>query len=357
MPEGMLLRSSRRSSGIATPDPALSFESYQRGEGEPLPEPIPLKSFVRYARWFQQNGVPDVDERRVVRVETTGSGFRVSLEDGESISVGRVVVAAGLSAFARRPPPFDTLPRELRPHACEQHEVASLRGDRVIVIGAGQSAIEYAALLHEAGVEVEVIVRAPRVRWMAEGSSAERLGDTWLGRVAYPATDVGPPVLSQIIRKPDLFRHLPLPMRYAIERIVVRPAAASWLRARVAEVPITTGRTAVSAAQRGDRVSIDLDDGTRREADRLLLATGYCIDLSRYSFLVPEILRSLRLVRNAPALLPGFESSVPGLHFLGSAAAPTFGPLMYFLGGTSFAARSVTRKIAGRVGVAAPVPA
>jgi FAD-dependent urate hydroxylase len=39
-------------------------------------------------------------------------------------------------------------------------------GQRVVVIGGGQSALESAALLHEIGAEVEVIARQPQVHWL-----------------------------------------------------------------------------------------------------------------------------------------------------------------------------------------------
>jgi hypothetical protein len=47
-----------------------------------------------------------------------------------------------------------------------------------------------------------------------------------------------------------------------------------------------------------------------------------------------------------PKLASGLESSIPGLHFLGAPSAWTFGPLMYFVAGTQYAARALTRAIA-----------
>jgi hypothetical protein len=50
-----------------------------------------------------------------------------------------------------------------------------------------------------------------------------------------------------------------------------------------------------------------------------------------------------------PQLDGGFQSSVPGLHFLGAPAAWSFGPLMRFVAGTEFASLALTRGILGRV--------
>ena len=58
-----------------------------------------------------------------------------------------------------------------------------------------------------------------------------------------------------------------------------------------------------------------------------------------------------RLVRagGSPHLNAGFESSVPGLYFVGLASAATFGPLLRFVCGTEFAARRVSRAVASRI--------
>ena len=69
----------------------------------------------------------------------------------------RVVVAAGLQGFAHRPAPLSPLPAELVSHASDHVEFAGFRGRRVLVVGAGQSALESAGLLCEAGAEVEVL--------------------------------------------------------------------------------------------------------------------------------------------------------------------------------------------------------
>jgi len=44
-------------------------------------------------------------------------------------------------------------------------------------------------------------------------------------------------------------------------------------------------------------------------------------------------------------LANGLESSVPGLHFIGASAVASFGPLLRFVAGTGFAARTVTRAV------------
>jgi hypothetical protein len=42
------------------------------------------------------------------------------------------------------------------------------------------------------------------------------------------------------------------------------------------------------------------------------------------------------------------ESSIPGLHFIGAAAAESFGPLMRFVSGTGYCSRNLTRGVCGQ---------
>jgi hypothetical protein len=53
----------------------------------------------------------------------------------------------------------------------------------------------------------------------------------------------------------------------------------------------------------------------------------------------------LELIDGYPRLDAGFESSLPGLHFLGAPAAWSFGPLMRFVAGTEFVSPALTKRI------------
>ena len=91
-----------------------------------------------------------------------------------------------------------------------------------------------------------------------------------------------------------------------------------------------------------------MDDGTSRHVDHALLATGYRIDVSRYPFLSEELIRQVRSRQGYPDLRAGFEASVPGLHFLGAAAALSFGPILRFVCGTWYASRMLTQALVTR---------
>ena len=344
MPEGMLLRSPHAASNLSDPDSTLTLEAFGAHAGSQIPTPIPLDRFVAYGLWFQHAAVRDVDRRRVTRLGRDSKGFRLTLSDGESFISRRVVIATGIGPFACRPTQFDALSANFVTHSSDQRDVGRFSGKRVVVLGAGQSALESAALIHEAGGHVEVIARTPRVHWLGWQARIRRLGP--IAKLLYSPYDVGPAGVSRIVAVPALLKRFPRPIQDRFRVRSLRPAGARWLIARMANVPITTGRSVISAAPSGDELHLKLDDGASRRVDHMLLGTGYRVDISRYPFLPSELSRSLARANGFPKLAKGFESSTPGLHFLGAPSAWTFGPLMYFVAGTEYAARSLARFVA-----------
>jgi FAD-dependent urate hydroxylase len=344
MPLGMLLRSPREASHIADPAGALTLDRYEATIGVEPARPVPLERFVAYGRWFQREAVPDVDPRRIACVHGAPGGLRLELEDGASVAARCVVLAGGIASFAWRPPEFAGLPAELCSHASDHADLSGFRGRRVIVVGGGQSALESAALLREAGAEVEVLVRAPRINWLVRSSRLHRL--RLMRRLLYAPADIGPAGVSWLVASPSWFKRLPLDLQGPLAQRSIRPAGSGWLVPRLEPVPIELGRAVVAAAAVADGVELELENGERRRADHVLLGTGYRIDVSQLELLAPEIRDALQLVNGYPVLDRSFQSSVPGLHFIGAPAAWSFGPLMRFVAGTGFAARALTRGIA-----------
>jgi thioredoxin reductase/predicted ATP-grasp superfamily ATP-dependent carboligase len=350
MPAGMLLRSRRRSSHIADPHQELTIDAYERARNTRVSRPsITLEEFVDYGRWFQRRTVPDVDTRKVTEVARADGAFRVTLNDGEELSAARVIVAAGLSPFMNCPEPFAALPPTIVSHSYEHADLTPFAGLRTAVIGSGQSALESAALLHEVGADVEILARAPSIRWLGEEANGATIGALDRMKAAVnPPTDVGGMPHGWIAAMPDVFRKVPRSRHPEISFRCIRPAGAGWLRSRLNDVPISFGRQTTGVLVRDGAAELTLDDGSSRTVDRVLLGTGFRIDVRRYPFLAGELLDDLELAGGYPVLRAGLESSVPGLHFVGAPAAYTFGPVMRFVVGSWFSAPAVARQVAGR---------
>jgi FAD-dependent urate hydroxylase len=339
MPQGMFLRSPREASNISDPSRTLTLEKYEVASGKSPSAPLPLDTFVQYGQWFQHQLGSDLDRRNVARVERDGQGFIVTLQDGEPIRSQRVVVATGIGPFYRRPASFRGLSPQQASHCYEGREMGHFSGKRVAVIGAGQSALESAAILHENGADVEVIARIPQLRWIGRHTWLHHLGP--VSTMLYSRHDVGPAGISRLVAAPKLVHHIPLSLRDKIRKRAVRPAGSKWLPERLTKVKQTTGRTVVAAQSAGPEVQLKLDDGSERRVDHVLLGTGYDVDISRYPFLSKELVSGVDQFDGYPRLKAGFCSSVPGLHFVGATAARSFGPLLYFVAGTEFASKEL----------------
>jgi hypothetical protein len=339
MPAGMCLRSNWGASHIADPQRELTLDEYCRQHGNHISKPIPIKRFVDYGLWYQRSAVPDVDERPVRSVEIDARGFKVFLADGEAFTSRRVVVAGGISAFAARPEEFVGIPSALASHTSENNDLRKFNGQRVVVIGAGQSALESAALFKEAGIQVEVIARTRALNWVGLHPRLHHLG--LISKMLYSTRDVGPAGISRLVAMPRLFRRFPRRFQDRAAYRAIRPAGAGWLQSRIAGVPITLGRKVVSATVAGSQLRLRLDDGTERFVDHALLATGFRVDVSRYPFLSQSLLRQLETADGFPVLNRGLESSILGLHFLGKPAAWSFGPLLGFVSGAEFASNEL----------------
>jgi hypothetical protein len=348
MPAGMCLRSNWGASHIVDPGQALTLDAYCRESGNHMPEPIPLERFVAYGRWFQRQAVQDLEKRQVRTVEIDPRGFKITLAEGEQFSSKRVIVATGISAFAARPAEFDKIPPELASHSSEHSDLRKFEGLQVVVVGAGQSALESAVLLKEAGIAVEVIARGKILNWVGLHPRLHHLG--MISRMLYSTRDVGPAGISRLVAMPHLFRKFPRALQDRTAYRAIRPAGAAWLQPRLKGVPITVGRKIVSATVAGSQLRLRLDDGQERPVDHALLATGFRVDVLRYPFLAQSLSSRLETVNGYPVLRPGLESSIPGLHFVGKAAAWSFGPLLGFVSGAEFASRELVRAISGSNG-------
>jgi thioredoxin reductase len=350
MPVGMFLKSEPYGSAIASPRRGYDVAEYCRSRGLDYVKrlgPLSLERFLGYADWYTEQLVLDVRDIAVAQIDATDGGFRVAFADAESVTARQVVIATGVLPFAHLPEELSGLPSDLVTHSSEHHRLDRFRGRRVAVVGAGQSALEIAALLHEQGTDVQVIARLPALRWNLP-NPAEL---SPLGHIKRPVTNLCEGWHCAFWYTPAAFRRLPEDMRITKARTVLGPAGAWWLKERFdGVVDVMTGHQVRKAVPEGSGIQL-LVEGPEQSVitvDHVIAGTGYRIDLARLSFL-PEGLRGrIATVNRYPAVSRVGESSVPGLYFAGAATAVSVGPSARFIAGTHTMSAKLARALARR---------
>jgi thioredoxin reductase len=352
MPKGMLLKSDGFASNLSAPTGDHTLRSFCARHDIAYDDysiPVSLTTFTDYALDFQRAFVPEIDQRLVTSLAPSDGGFALKLEGEERIRARRVVLAVGLSHFKHVPDILRQHEGLFVSHSSAHRDVECFRDSDVTIIGAGASAIDLAAGLHDGGARVRLVVRAPAIHF----SSGSRPDEPSLWRrIRHPSSGLGPGVRSRLYCElPHLFRYLPAPLRLAIVRRHLGPSSPWYLRNRViGKVMVLTGQEIESAAIRDNRVWLSLRNGASKPVsiatNHVIAATGFRVDLARLPFMEENLRRRIRTVGAMPVLSTNFESSVSGLYFVGLAAAGSFGPLMRFMYGTEFAARRISKHIA-----------
>jgi thioredoxin reductase len=350
MPHGMLLKSDGFASNLYDPNDEFTLEAYCAEQGlayAATGHPVPAETFTAYGRAFQRRYAPDLEAAQVVGLQSEGDGFRLRLDDGGELRARQVVIATGIRDFGFVPPELASLPKALLSHSASYGDLSRFEGRRVVVVGAGASAIDLAALLKERCASVTVVARASSIRFH-NPPRPRTLAD----RVMRPTTGLGPGWKSYLsVHAPLVFRAMPEPFRLQVVRRHLGPAPGWFMRELVeGHVPCLTGSRIIAAAAVGDEARITLEregDGQQTLiADHVIAATGYRVDLKRLAFLDQSLRERVRLTGSSPALSANFESSVRGLYFTGASAADSFGPLLRFAFGARFAARRISRRLA-----------
>jgi thioredoxin reductase len=236
-------------------------------------------------------------------------------------------------------------------HSSAHHHLDRFGGRDVTVVGGGASAVGLAVLLQEAGASVRLVAREPRLKFSSAPSSTP---PTFWRQLRRPPSGIGPGWKSRVMTDaPHLFHRLPDAVRVGVVGRYLGPSSAWYLRDRCLQnVERSLGATIVEARACGGRVRLRLDLGEGDESwiatDHVIAATGYKPEVGRLPFLAASLKERLRTVAETPRLSPDFESSAPGLYFLGPISANAFGPMMRFAYGADYAARRLSARLARR---------
>lgn len=356
MPQGMFLKSEPWSSNLSDPSGTHTLAAYCAARGITVEHgrPLPIGTFTEYGQWFGKRATPLADEQTVTSVVPCARGFRVETAEGEVIVARTVVMAIGVMPFVHKPGPLRKLPSAFVSHSSHHRELSKFKGKDVTVVGAGQAALETAALLAEEGAHVRVVARADRINW---NSPPQPLQRSLMRALRDPHCGLGTGWPSWAWSEiPWAVRKLPAGLRLHIARSALGPAGAWWLRDRFEfAVPVLLSSRLASAELVRDQVRLRLEstDGVVRtvETDHVVAATGFTPRLSRLPMLDESVRHILHRVGNsdAPELNGRFESSHPGLFFAGLITAPSFGPSMRFVYGATFTASRLVQGVQRRL--------
>jgi len=354
MPASINLKSFAWATNVAVPRRRFTYPEYCRAHGLPDLEPCTMKSFADYGVWVQQALVPELEQTDVAEVigpPGRHGDYEVRLATGETVRTRSVIVATGLSNFARLPDALANLPRELVSHTAEHTTFGHFAGKDVAVVGAGASALEAATLVLEAGGRPLLLARDAEVIFHGRFDPGRSLHEKW----KHPNSSLGPGRKSWVLQHfPLLVHYLPEAPRVRFAHNYLGPSGPWWLIARFKDkVPYRVRTTVTRSAARGGKVELELLEGGQPARtmtfDHVIAGTGYVVDVDALPFLSRPLRASIERVEKSPALSRHFESSVPRLYFVGPSAALSFGPLFRFVTGASVAAPRVARHVSRTV--------
>ena len=349
MPRGMKLNSDGFASSLYDPANAFTLERHCAERDLPYQDtglPVSLETFIEYGLEFQRRFLPDLDTRQVATLERNTNGYSLILDDGEEVWARRVVVATGTSNYSYIPPTLSGVSTgsALALIAGIRRELIAggAAGKEILIVGAGASAIDLAAMLGQSGASVTIIARRNKIAYRDAPAR-------YLARyIRTPVSGLGTGWRSLMrVKAPLLFHHMPEPFRSIVARKHLGPAPG-WVPREYVEKHVAmklggnhhrrprgrrSGRALVAQRGRGP---------CGRAGDSVIAATGYRPDLRRLTFIGRSVRGGLRCVDHTPILDTQFQSSVPGLYFTGLAAANSFGPLLRFTYGAEFVARRLT---------------
>lgn len=350
MPAGMILKSEPFASNLWDPGRRYSLQRYCRAHNVPyqaVGRPVSLELFLQYAEWFRRNTQKSPLDMRVVSVRRSGRGFVLGFADGAVATSRRVVLATGHLAYSVMPPELSHLPEPQVTHSSRMLEVQHYAGRSVTVIGAGQSALETAALLHEAGAQVGILVRRSGVQWNQRSKPRPLLK-----RIIAPDAGIASGWKSWAISEmPRTFRRVFAPeKRHPFVADAYGASGSWWLRDRVdrrIEILLGCHTQAASLADGRVRLSIASSEGAQEiVTDHVICATGYRVNIERLAYLDAGLLSGIRREAGAvPLLSSTYETSVPGLFIVGITSSPVFGPIMRFMYGAKHVAPVLARRL------------
>ncbi len=336
MPKGMFLRSA--CDWHYDPQNVHTIEAYlqSRGQTPKDVEPLSLDFYLTYVDWFQKQKNIQPLPVYIERLDSSDEHFVATTVNGDVINANNVVLAPGFRHFAYIPEDLKTkLPPGSFQHTCEYVDFSDAANKRYLIVGGRQSAFEWAALLLEAGAAAIHLSHR-------HASPAYAVADwSWVK-----------PLVDNMVEDPSWFRRLSQKEKDDISyrmwsegRLKIEPWLESRLQSERVKVWPHTEIVSCVANESGE-LEVKLTNGEAITVDRVVLATGYKVDISRLPVLAAGNLLTQIETRNGfPVLDDHFETTVPGLFITSMPAAQDFGPFFGFTNSVRTSARLIIARL------------
>lgn len=295
------LRSNVPTSEIPSPDDRFAFAAFHRETGQSGPVPtgrVNNHIYREYVHWVLKGLQFDIIEQYVTSIERDGDRYRVAVQSGETFSARNVVLACGVAHHLNVPPELVDDPRVV--HSYDVPKIENLRDERVLVIGAGQSAAEAIKSLEINGNTVHWFSRQ-QPKYFEEPLNLP----TW--------------IFNLVVQGAAVLRALPAPI---VQRIFGIFSATTITPNHQPQL---------------ERVLHCLRMPPLDDYDRIVAATGFRYSINFLNFLSEDIQYALATKSGMPDVSRDFQSSLPGLYLLGPITEHAFGPPMKFMIGARYA--------------------
>ncbi|MCU0552901.1 MAG: lysine N(6)-hydroxylase/L-ornithine N(5)-oxygenase family protein [Leptolyngbya sp. Prado105] len=275
-------------------------------------------------RWQLQNHVMAA---KVIRVEPLHRGFRLGLEDGQTVLAQRVVMATG-SAIAQVPEWVNQIATPYPDDRLVHSQAIDLRllklaGERILIVGGG---------LTSGHLAIGAINRGATVSLMSRRSLTEKLFDAdpgWLG----------PKYLKGFHAEVDWFVRWQM-IQQARNGGSLTPAMMTQLRRakHSNRLNFYPECQVIGAKWQGQCWQVTCEDGEIREYDRIWLATGTRFDITADPVFADMLrVHPIQVVNGLPVLDPCLRWAKTELFVMGGLAGLQVGPTARNLSGARMA--------------------
>jgi thioredoxin reductase len=351
MPPNMQLKSEGFASNLYAPGDGYTFREFCRERDLPYKDvgtPVHRQTFADYGHEFQRRLVPHLEQTMISRLSQIAGGFELETADGQTLRARKVVLAVGITHFAYLPPILRGFSSQAVSHSYDHGDLSKFRGKRVLVIGAGASAVDISIDLKKAGASPELMARTSAILFHSPTVEPR----PWKERLLMPRSTVGLGWRSKLaVDLPLIFHALPEKLRHRAVARHLGPAPGWFSRADFEGcIPAHLGCQLEQVSETASQIRVGYRDssGAAREieVDHIIAATGYRPVLRALPFLDEALAAKIKTADETPDLDRNFSSTVPGLYMVGLASANNFGPLCRFACGAEFTTRRLARHLA-----------